>query len=623
MDMLQAPPLSHSRRRSVDVGGLSLALGSQGLGQGWVGWDESEIDTEEQRLLFAELLSDMYNHTHTVINAQERSGPINVPLERRAELIRSMDSWNFEPHKLPEHEVLYCSLVIFEALFRLEGLLDTVPVSIDQVRDLLSNMRHVYRHQNSYHNFEHALDVLQAIHMFLRSAGRVPPASILLESDTRTWKPKRSAGKPALVDYLAPVDLFCLYVASIGHDVGHPGVTNSFMKNAQAPLSSLYDHNSPLEQLHYTLLLHILRRQGFSFLLDNSHSTPHFRKLLAETVLATDMRVHAQFMERFQQVVNGAEVDHWTKKVLVCQALIKAADISNPCRPINVSQHWASALQEEWTSQATLERHLHMVPSVKEEADPLSEAKSQIWFIETFAKPLFDLTASGIPETAEYAKNCTENLATWKERVVSLSSCDSTPSPVQDVDTSPLHERERPLSPPQVPEDFVSAFPMALPTSFRLGVDQSDRSSVHDWASASVSSAHALTDTDSSRASSPTHVAEAQNNTCPPSLSITSVGTISSISSPSPSITSTTHSAILSDAPVTPGLLGPSSDGELGLMVSMGTDSSGSSTAAIRAAYKVSVRKKPSFHRYSWSPELRDMPARREVAIIAGQGIDS
>jgi len=57
-------------------------------------------------------------------------GPINVPLKRRAELIRSMDSWNFEPHKLPEHEVLYCSLVIFEALFRLEGLLDTVPVSI-------------------------------------------------------------------------------------------------------------------------------------------------------------------------------------------------------------------------------------------------------------------------------------------------------------------------------------------------------------------------------------------------------------------------------------------------------------------------------------------------------------
>ena len=92
MDILHSP-LSQARRRSVDVGGLSLALGSQGLGQGWVGWDESEIDTEEQQRLyvitllpsmavrrlflcrfsFAELLSDMYNHTHTVINALERS----------------------------------------------------------------------------------------------------------------------------------------------------------------------------------------------------------------------------------------------------------------------------------------------------------------------------------------------------------------------------------------------------------------------------------------------------------------------------------------------------------------------------------------------------------------------
>ena len=97
----------------------------------------------------------------------------------------------------------------------------------------------------------------------------------------------------------------------------------------------------------------------------------------------------------------------------------------------------------------------------------------------------------------------------------------------------------------------------------------------------------------------------------------------SSISSPSPSITSTSQSAVLSDAPATPGLLASTHDGALGLMVSVGTDGSGSSAAAIRAAYKVSVRKKPSFHRYSWSPGLRDMPARREMAIISGQGIES
>ena len=51
MDLLH-PPLSQARRRSVDVGGLSLALGSQGLGQGWVGWDKSATDTEQQQLLY-------------------------------------------------------------------------------------------------------------------------------------------------------------------------------------------------------------------------------------------------------------------------------------------------------------------------------------------------------------------------------------------------------------------------------------------------------------------------------------------------------------------------------------------------------------------------------------------
>jgi len=79
----------------------------------------------------------------------------------------------------------------------------------------------------------------------------------------------------------------------------------------------------------------------------------------------------------------------------------------------------------------------------------------------------------------------------------------------------------------------------------------------------------------------------------------------------------------LSDAPASPSLLPPSHDGTLGLMVNVGGDNSMSSSAAIRAAYKVSVRKKPSFHRYSWSPGPRDIAARREVTIVAGQGVDS
>ena len=34
---------SQLRRKSVDVGGLALALGEDGRGSGWGGWDEDQI----------------------------------------------------------------------------------------------------------------------------------------------------------------------------------------------------------------------------------------------------------------------------------------------------------------------------------------------------------------------------------------------------------------------------------------------------------------------------------------------------------------------------------------------------------------------------------------------------
>jgi len=95
------------------------------------------------------------------------------------------------------------------------------------------------------------------------------------------------------------------------------------------PLAEVYDGKSPLEHLHCTLLMHSLRQHGFSSLLDTPQRYS-FRKLLHETVLATDMSVHAKFMTDFRRLVDGQEMTLWDKRVLVCQAIIKWADISNP-----------------------------------------------------------------------------------------------------------------------------------------------------------------------------------------------------------------------------------------------------------------------------------------------------
>jgi hypothetical protein len=83
--MLDNEECTHGRRRSVDVGGLALALENKGRGHGWGGWDEDDQGETRYAIFFisldrrrssysilknsyAELLSDMYNHTQTTVN---------------------------------------------------------------------------------------------------------------------------------------------------------------------------------------------------------------------------------------------------------------------------------------------------------------------------------------------------------------------------------------------------------------------------------------------------------------------------------------------------------------------------------------------------------------------------
>ncbi|KAJ7821007.1 hypothetical protein B0H14DRAFT_1338485 [Mycena olivaceomarginata] len=115
------------RRRSADIGGLSLATRSGGQGgQGWLGHGSGEqIQTR-----FAELLSDMYTQTLNAVNEYTAAGPSPaLPPATRARLIAALSGWNFEPSTLPDEDhVAACAVLFFEALFRIEGMEEAVGV---------------------------------------------------------------------------------------------------------------------------------------------------------------------------------------------------------------------------------------------------------------------------------------------------------------------------------------------------------------------------------------------------------------------------------------------------------------------------------------------------------------
>lgn len=100
-----------------------------------------------------------------------------------------------------------------------------------QIGSFLLHLRQAYRATNSYHNFHHALDVFQATHLYLRYAGAVPPVSILHipESDPRSRWRAHDELRNTWIGLLRLEDIFALFIAAIGHDVGHPGFNNIFM----------------------------------------------------------------------------------------------------------------------------------------------------------------------------------------------------------------------------------------------------------------------------------------------------------------------------------------------------------------------------------------------------------
>ncbi|KAJ7918464.1 hypothetical protein B0H13DRAFT_1607358 [Mycena leptocephala] len=455
--LLQPPqPARNGRRRSADIGGLSLATGGGGHGQGWLGHSGDELQTR-----FAELLSDMYTQTLAAVNEHTAAcASPDLPPETRVELIKALEGWNFEPSTLPsEDHVAACAVLIFEALFRIEGMQQAVGVSLSQIPPFIQHLRHIYRWQNSYHNFEHALDVLQATYSYLRAADMVPPLSILL--DTKGF-PESSPPGP-LITVLAPQDLFVLAIAAIGHDVGHPGFTNLFMANASAPLSAVFDGKSPLEQMHCALLMRVMRAHGMGGW--DAHATgaggekgEDLRRLLSDIVLATDMRCTRRLWGGFGSCL-GAGGDKASKRTTLCQAIIKCADISNPSRPYYISQHWASALLREWNAQAALERHHHLPPTVEASDHPLRAAHSQMFFIPAFVKPLLDVVVRGVPEMHPYQAQCDLNLALWTARLAVLQAAADASSPTPKPD---IHHR---APSPYPPDDYRGAFPLALPPS--------------------------------------------------------------------------------------------------------------------------------------------------------------
>ncbi|KAL1917409.1 uncharacterized protein VTP21DRAFT_3802 [Calcarisporiella thermophila] len=343
-----------------------------------------------------------------------------ILLEERDEFLRkSISKWNFNQHELSEQDMIRCACIIFDEIMR-----QFPPIAIpkDAIHRFIIVVKNAYP-PNQYHNFGHALDVLQAVYFSLCSVGLLRWANQRAES----VRPNRS-----LQRLIRPKDILALAITALGHDIGHPGVNNSYLLSTGNPLATTFEHGSALESFHYSTIFHLLKNYGgdiFKAAAGESCAFDELRVFISHSILATDLAAHEDYMNTIRPQLSrlreellgrqaGAELgceQEQRERILLCGALIKCSDLSSCTRPLPVHEKSLMALMEEMRFQRQLECILGVETTLKtDQLDSLAD--SQVDFLGKVVLPLYEFMGDFFPVLGVAVQNLLTNLQAWKRR---------------------------------------------------------------------------------------------------------------------------------------------------------------------------------------------------------------
>ncbi|XP_017921673.1 PREDICTED: high affinity cAMP-specific and IBMX-insensitive 3',5'-cyclic phosphodiesterase 8A isoform X1 [Capra hircus] len=348
-------------------------------------------------------------------NLQQAASSSIVPISLHdvpSQITRAMEKeeyWDFNifeleaaTHKRP---LIYLGLKVFARF----GVCEFLKCPEATLRSWLQVIEANYHASNPYHNSTHSADVLHATAYFLC--------------------------KERIKQTLDPLDEVSALIAATIHDVDHPGRTNSFLCNAGSELAILYNDMAVLEHHHAALAFQLTTGDAKCNIFKNMERSDYqtLRQGIIDMVLATEMTKHFEHVNKFVNIINkplvALEEDEETDKdqeaintmlrtpenrTLIKRMLIKCADVSNPCRPLEQCIEWAARISEEYFSQTDEEkqRDLPVVMPVFDR-NTCSIPKSQISFIDYFITDMFDAWDAfvDLPELMQHLDN---NFKYWK-----------------------------------------------------------------------------------------------------------------------------------------------------------------------------------------------------------------
>lgn len=244
------------------------------------------------------------------------------------------------------------------------GVISHWKISTSRLGHFLLTVKSNYR-ANPYHNFRHAFCVTQIVYSLLDLLS--PDVNLDLDS----WG--------------------VLIFAAISHDVDHPGVANSFLKNSCDALYILYGDSGTLEHHHFSTLCKILHNRENDIFANVLSKKSTLLRRIKELILCTDMAKQPAFIASASKK-DSLSIDETLKLFLKC------ADISNEVRPKPIAQKIVDSLYQEMKLEKGLATSLNIPQSA---ICAIPREQQQLNFHKNCVLPLFNVLLKAFPRTRD------------------------------------------------------------------------------------------------------------------------------------------------------------------------------------------------------------------------------
>ena len=284
------------------------------------------------------------------------------------------------------------------------GLKDDKIINVSKLETFLNTVSSQYLTTTLYHNNMHGADVTQTISLFFLNSN----AEKMFQTTV--------------------LDLLSIFIAALGHDLGHPGLTNNFHVNASTELAITYNDSSCLENFHCCKLFTILKKDEtniFEKLTVNDYKD--IRKRMISEILATDMFYHKKVMSMIQSQLPQIKNDKFEftddkdtmkkEQQSLLDFFIHSADLAHNTKLFTISLKWVELLSEEFWLQGDKEKSMGLTVSFLCDRKDTNVPSSQVNFIRGFIIPTFDVLIKIFPTLSYTVENANNNINEWQKLV--------------------------------------------------------------------------------------------------------------------------------------------------------------------------------------------------------------